>query len=405
MANLHVYSEIGKLKKVMLHRPGGELENLTPKWLERLLFDDIPWLYEAQKEHDAFAKILRDNGVEVVYLVDLVTEAIDASENLKVEFIKQFIHESHVTNPTIRKKIMDYLLKFPTKEMIRKTMAGVKKLELTARGRKSLSDYIRDYPFVCDPMPNLYFTRDPFSVIGNGVSISSMYMQARSRETIYAEYIFKYHPEYKRDIPIYYNRGKMASLEGGDILVLNKEVIAIGVSERTHPDAIEEIAKELFFTQETSFQKVLAINIPKKRAYMHLDTVMTQVDKNTFTIHHEFDTAVRVYELSKGKNNQVMIRELENKIDKILAKVLGYPIKLIPCGGNDIISANREQWSDGANTLCIEPGKVIVYNRNHITNALLEQEGITTLGFYASELSRGRGGPRCMSMPLERENL
>lgn len=403
MSNLQVFSEIGKLKKVMLHRPGEELENLTPKWLEHLLFDDIPWLEEAQKEHDRFAQILQENGVEVVYLVDLVTESLETSKEVRDVFIDQFIAESHITNPHVKERLKKYLHSFDTKNMVKKTMAGIRKVELTQGGKKSLSDYIRDYPFICDPMPNLYFTRDPFSVIGNDVAISTMYMNARARETIYAEFIFTYHPIYKKDIKRVYDRNKLASLEGGDILVLSKEVLAIGVSERTHPDAIEALAKELF-DFNNGFQTILAINIPKKRAYMHLDTVMTQVDKGVFTIHHEFDHAVSVYQLQKSNNGQIQIKALENKIDKILQKILGYHITLIPCGGDDIISANREQWSDGANTLCIEPGKVIVYNRNYITNALLEKHGIQTLGFYASELSRGRGGPRCMSMPLIRED-
>lgn len=403
MSNLHVFSEIGKLKKVMLHRPGEELENLTPKWLEHLLFDDIPWLEEARKEHDRFAEILRENGVEVVYLVDLVTESLETDTEVKRLFIDQFIAESHITNPNVVERLKKYLSQFNTRDMVKKTMAGVRKVELAPSKKKSLSDFIRDYPFICDPMPNLYFTRDPFSTIGKDVAISTMYMNARARETIYAEFIFSYHPMYKKGIQRIYDRNKLASLEGGDILVLSKEVLAIGVSERTHPDAIEELAKELFGLNK-EFKTILAINIPKKRAYMHLDTVMTQVDKGVFTIHHEFDHAVSVYQLQKGDAGAIQIKALENKIDKILQKVLGYPITLIPCGGDDIISANREQWSDGANTLCIEPGKVIVYNRNYITNTLLEKHGIQTIGFYASELSRGRGGPRCMSMPLVRED-
>ena len=193
MENLLVTSEIGTLRKVLLHRPGKELENLTPKWLEQLLFDDIPWLDLARKEHDHFADLLRKNGVEVIYLADLVSETLDADMAVKEQFVRQYIEEANITSDTLKLVISEYLHSFAsTKAMVEMTMAGIRKSELPNFVKRTLSDYIRDYPFVTDPMPNLYFTRDPFTIIGSGVAISKMYTSTRSRETIYGDYIFRH---------------------------------------------------------------------------------------------------------------------------------------------------------------------------------------------------------------------
>ncbi len=406
---LNVTSEIGVLKKVLLHRPGLELENLTPKWLTQLLFDDIPWLDLAQKEHDAFADVFREAGVEVLYLNDLVAESLDASSEIKSHFISQFIKEAAVTSETLKKKLEIYLKSFSlTKEMVSLTMAGIRKRDLPKFETRTLSDHIRDYPFVTDPMPNLYFTRDPFAVIGNGVAISKMLSKTRSRETIYGEYIFKHHPIYgNHNIPKYYNRNMIPTIEGGDILVLSDKVLAIGVSLRTHPAAIEKLAKSLFYLNETNYDVILAFDIPKQRAFMHLDTVFTQVDYDKFLIHHDVKNILRAYEVKRNPNkkNKLIVTPIEGQLDEILSKYLKRKITLIPCGGEDSVAAAREQWNDGANTVVIRPGEVIVYERNHITNELLKQYGIKVHPIPSSELSRGRGGPRCMSMPFERENL
>lgn len=405
---LRVESEIGRLKKVLLHRPGRELENLTPKWLESLLFDDIPWLELAKEEHDAFAQVLRDAGVEVVYLADLVAEALDTDPEIKRRFVTQFIHESHVTSETLAKVLSDYLLSFAsTRDMIDQAMAGIRKEEIPGFVKRTLSDYIRDYPFVTDPMPNLYFTRDPFSILYSGVSLSRMFSVTRSRETIFGEYIFKHHPVYGGKFPLYYDRDERNTLEGGDILVLSKELLAVGVSERTHPAAVERLAKNLFYKHPTEVKTILAFDIPKHRAFMHLDTVFTQVDVGTFTIHQAHLEDVSVFEVTKDptKPGKLLVKPVEDNLQRILERYLSVPVTLIPCGGIDQVTSDREQWNDGANTLCIAPGEVIVYQRNHITNKLLAEKGIKVHAIPSSELSRGRGGPRCMSMPLEREPI
>lgn len=403
MSRLNVQSEIGELKKVLLHRPGRELENLTPKRLKSLLFDDIPWLDKAREEHDAFAQIFKDAGVEVLYLVDLVQEALDIDESIKIQFINQFIDESNVTSETMKAIIFQYLMSIhSTKEMVEIAMAGIRKIDIPDFSKRTLSDYIRDYPFVTDPMPNLYFTRDPFAIIGNGVSLSKMHSQTRSRETIFGEYIFKYHPEYK-NIDLYYDRNQNTSLEGGDILVLSDTILAVGVSERTHPTAIEKLAKNIFYQYDTKFETILAFDIPKKRAFMHLDTVFTQVDKDKFLVHNDLQNTVHAYIVTKTKNHKLRVKPMEDKLDVILSKYLKEKVQLIPCGGNDSVAGDREQWNDGANTIVIRPGEVVVYERNHITNDLLESLGVKIHTMPSSELSRGRGGPRCMSMPFVRK--
>jgi arginine deiminase len=409
MQSLQVFSEIGRLKKVLLHRPGRELENLTPDWLERLLFDDIPWLELAQKEHDHFAQVFKDLGVEVVYLVDLVAETLDHDQTIKQQFINQFIEEAQITSETLRLIMVEYLKSFnETKAMVEATMAGIRKNEVPNWTKRTLTDYIGDYPFVCDPMPNLYFTRDPFTTIGCGIAMNKMSTITRNRETIYSDYIFKYHPIYgNSSLERYYDRENRLPIEGGDILVLSDEVLAVGISQRTHPTAIEKLAKNLFYTYETKFQTILAFDIPKSRAFMHLDTVFTQIDVNKFTIHNQLDDPFKVYELKKDidRPGKLKVHPIYDRLDHILNHYLKTKVTLIPCGGGDRIVSSREQWNDGSNTLAIAPGEVIVYSRNAVTNKILEDHGVKVHAIPSSELSRGRGGPRCMSMPLVRERL
>lgn len=405
---IKVTSEIKPLKKVLLHRPGEEIENLTPEYLERLLFDDIPYLKVAQQEHDAFADILRQNGVEVVYLHELVAEVI-ANEEVKEEFINQFIIEAKIKNKNMQEIVYNYLKEFKNnEELIRKTMSGINKKELPKSNQISLSDLVEgDYPFITDPMPNLYFTRDPFASIGSGISLNKMYSETRNRETIYAHYIFKYHPDFKDQVEKFYDRDFEYHIEGGDILNLTEKTIAIGISQRTEANAIEKIAKNIFFHSENKkIETILAFNIPNTRAFMHLDTVFTQIDYDKFTIHPGIQGRLQVFEITKGdKEDKLKIKEINSKLEDILAYHLGVEkVTLIQCGGGDKVIADREQWNDGSNTLCIKPGEVIVYSRNYVTNRILQEYGIITHIIPSSELSRGRGGPRCMSMPLERES-
>ena len=404
---INVNSEIGKLKKVMLHRPGKELENLMPEYLDRLLFDDIPYLRIAQEEHDSFADILRQNDVEVVYLSDLVAESI-VNQDVRDELIAELINDAGITTSRERDILTDYFRSLDTKAMIEKMMAGIRKTEIQQVEGKSLGDFLRnlnnDYPFILDPVPNLYFTRDPFASIGNGVSIHKMFTETRHRETLFAKFIFQYHPLYK-DTQVWYDRNENFSLEGGDILILNQETIAVGISQRTHENAIEKFAQKIL-TEESHFKKILAINIPKQRTFMHLDTVFTMVDHDKFTIHPNIMRDMDVFVIERGGDRRIKITQETGSLEDILKHHLNLDkVTLIKCGSNNAIDSAREQWNDGSNTLAIAPGEVVVYSRNYVTNEILQENGIKTYVMPSSELSRGRGGPRCMSMPLIREDL
>ena len=401
---IHNTSEIGRLRKVMLHRPGQELENLVPEYLERLLFDDIPYLKEAQREHDAFAECLRAQGVEVVYLTDLVAESITDTA-VRQEFIRQFIKESGVREERTGERLYEYLAAMPDKEMVSAMMAGIRKSALREKGGK-LGDYLSavedDYPFAVDPMPNLYFTRDPFATIGTGVSIHKMHTVTRNRETLFGKFIFEHHPIYQ-NAPRWYDRGETSSLEGGDILVLSPEVLAVGISQRTREDSIDTLA-ETVLTKSKTFQKVLAFNIPKTRSFMHLDTVFTMVDRDKFTVHPNILSSITVFVMELDEDRKIKIRQEDGRLEDILKEHLHLDnVTLIPCGRGGAIDAAREQWSDGSNTLAIAPGEVVVYTRNDVTNRSLEEAGVRIHKIPSAELSRGRGGPRCMSMPLWRE--
>lgn len=405
---INVFSEIGKLKTVLVHRPGKELENLMPDYLERLLFDDIPYLEQAQKEHDQFVELLKSKDVEVLYLEDLAAEAL-INEEVKNQFIDQYLEEANIKSKSAKDKAKEVLLALPTnRELIDKTMAGMQKVELPKYELTSLTDMVEsDYPFVIDPMPNLYFTRDPFATIGYGISINRMYAETRNRETIYAQYIFDYHPRFAgKDIPRVYNRDESTRIEGGDELVLSKDVLAIGISQRTDAASIEKIAKNIF-SNNIGFKYILAFEIGEYRKFMHLDTVFTMVDYDKFSIHPEIEGNLVVYSILKGTDDSgLSITKEEDTLERILCKYLKLEnVHLIRCGGDNLTAAAREQWNDGSNTLTIAPGEVVVYDRNTITNKLLEEAGIKLNYLSGSELVRGRGGPRCMSMPLEREDI
>ena len=407
MKGICVRSEIKPLKKVLLHRPGRELLHLTPDRLPELLFDDIPFLKVAQQEHDAFAQILRSNGTEVVYLEDLMAEVLKLHPEQTKPFLYQWLSEGNIKTRRWQDKLYEYLISnFEGKALVEKTMEGITLKEMGGASAYSLQDLIAPADdLIVDPMPNLYFTRDPFASVGTGVFLHKMRFPTRCRETIYADYIFRFHPDFEGLVKRYYDRDGHANIEGGDVLNLTEDTLAIGISQRTSPDAIEEASRNLFADPEAKIRTVLAFDIPSCRAFMHLDTVFTQIDYDKYTIHPAILGPLTVYEITPGVSDptDLHIRRIDSKLEDILAKYTRTDhVKLINCGGDDLIASAREQWNDGSNTLCIAPGKIVVYERNDVTNAILRDEGLQVLEMPSAELSRGRGGPRCMSMPIIR---
>ena len=408
MRGICVKSEIAPLKKVLLHRPGRELLNLTPDRLSDLLFDDIPFLRVAQEEHDAFARILRDNGAEVVYLEDLMTEVLELHPELVKPFLCQWLAEGGVRTQYWQDALYSYMVEnFRGKALVEKTMEGVTLKEVGGRVRAcSLQDLTAPADeLVMDPMPNLYFARDTFASVGTGVFLNKMYSVTRRRETLYGDYIFRYHPDFKGLVTRYYDRDFHANIEGGDVINLTEDTLVIGISQRTSPDAIETAARRLFTDPGAKIRTVLVFSIPACRAFMHLDTVFTQIDADKYTVHPAILGPLTVYEIVPGRDDPAGLRitQLDHDLKRVLERYTHVDnVQLLYCGGDDLIAAAREQWSDGPNTLCVAPGKVVVYGRNEVTNAILRDAGVTVLEMPSAELSRGRGGPRCMSMPLVR---
>lgn len=405
---IHVYSEIGKLKTVMLHRPGKELENLAPDILHRMLIDDIPYLKIAQEEHDAFAHVLRQQGIKVLYLEDLLAESL-TDEKVRRAFLDQLLDESSIKKQDpLHQLLLNYLQELPTKEMVKTVIAGIRKSAIH-NSTPSLADLAEDpdYPFYLDPMPNIYFTRDQQAAIGSGMTINRMTFRARRRESLFMETILKNHPDFKNaTIPVWRDRYHHGRLEGGDELVLNNHVLAVGISQRTSATAITDLAHNLF--GHSSYDTILAIKIPHNHAMMHLDTVFTMINYDQFTVHpFILDKAgkIDIYVLQPDDHNGVKITEKNDLVQVLKENLHLSELDLIPTGGGDPIAAPREQWNDGPNTLAIAPGEVVTYDRNYVSNDLLRKHGIIVHEIRSSELSRGRGGPRCMSCPLIREDL
>ena len=398
---LCVRSEVGRLKKVLLHRPGRELENLMPEYLHRQLFDDIPYLVHAQEEHDSFAATLRECGAEVLYLEDLLCQAVEAA-GAQQELISEYVDEASIPAAGAAQAVKEYLSSLPLNQAVAAMMSGIRKSRIGKLPKRHLVDYTDEaYPFHADPLPNLYFSRDPFSIVGGGVLLFRMANEVRRRETLFGKYIFKYHPLYG-GVDTWYDRSDPFYMEGGDVEVLNPATLAIGLSQRTDPRAVEVAAKRLL-SGDSGFERLLVIDIPKTRAFMHLDTVMTMVDVNKFMLHPNIRESIRLYSIVL-RNGKLKFTEETRPMDQVFADYLDMDeVTLIECGGGSVIDAAREQWNDGANTLAVAPGEVITYSRNYVTNRILRENGVTVHEIPSAELSRGRGGPRCMSMPFERE--
>lgn len=398
---LHVYSEVGPLRSVLLHKPGRALDNMTPSNMKRLLFDDIPDRVRAGEEFEAYLKLLHAAKVETVYVEDLLAKQLDAAGQREA-FLDDFLALSWDFDALQLAALKEYYLAMEDSgRMLDALIEGLRKEAPGFTGARFAGIKGKDDPLILDPLPNLYFTRDPFMVMGTGVVINKMFYPARRRETLMAQYLFEKNESFEG--AVYRNPAKNSYIEGGDILILNEECIAIGLSQRTNRQAIEQLAAHLFSDpDESKLKYVLAMKIPSTRAFMHLDTVFTMLDKDAFVIHAAIEESLEVIEIT-SKDGQLAFREIKGDVASLLRPYLKVDkVRLIRCGGGSLVDGEREQWSDGSNVLALAPGELIVYDRNHVTNRILEEEGFRLHPFPCSEVARGRGGPHCMSMPLHR---
>jgi len=402
---MRINSEIGRLRKVIVHEAQLALERLTPQNCREYLFDDVLWVEKADEEHAYFQAMLREHGVEVFLLGDLLAETMNDSEARKW-LLERSIRRLHYESE-ISRELYAYLIELDSKLLAGHLLGGLTWGEMNIKPVGLSDSILIETDFVMPPLPNHLFTRDTSCWIGQGVSINPMHWPVRRGETLNFAAIYKFHPMFKKaDFEIWYdgaeNQNELPTVEGGDVLVISEDCVAIGLSERTMPEAVEFLARRLFASGQKS--KILAIEIPKDRASMHLDTVMTMVNQDTFCVAFPCDT-IRSWLVTPG-DTENDLTVVENKdVFQTLATILGQKkLNLITPGG-DVFTEQREQWTDASNLLAISPGLVIGYDRNTETNAKLRDQGIEIIEIPGSELGRGRGGPRCMSCPIERDPL
>lgn len=399
-AALGCNSEVGRLRVVILHRPGPELQRLTPRNNDTLLFDGLPWVARAQQEHDAFADLLSSRGVEVLLLGELLTEALAKSGAARMQGISAAVDSRRLGAP-LAQELSTYLRTLDAAALGRILMAGMTFDELPF-GENELSLVRRMHhggDFVINPLPNLLFTRDSSFWIGPRVAITSLSMHARVRETSLTDLIYAHHPRFLGVRRAYESRS--APIEGGDVLLLAPGVVAVGVGERTTPAGAEALARSLF--DDDLAHTVLAVPIAQERAQMHLDTVCTMVDKDAVVMYPNIQDSLTAFTIRR-KAEGVTIDRAAPFVDAA-ADAMGIGKLRVIDTGLDPVTAEREQWDDGNNTLALAPGVVVAYERNTETNARLMDSGIEVLPISASELGTGRGGPRCMSCPAGRDPL
>jgi arginine deiminase len=395
-----VDSEVGPLRTVLLHRPGPELKRLTPRNNDQLLFDGIPWVDRAQAEHDAFAALLAGRGVEVLLLADLLVEALRddrahaAGVHVAVDDLRLGMH--------LADGLRSHLSGVSADALAMVLMAGMTFEELpVAEGASLVRRMHQPHDFAVDPLPNLLFTRDSSVWIGDRVAVSSLIMPARQRESAITDLIYAYHPRFRTTARAY--GAHSAPVEGGDVLALAPGVLAVGVGERTSPAGAEALARSAF--ADGLAHTVLAVPIAQTRATMHLDTVCTMVDRDAFVMYPAIRDSLSAYPLRpNGGDGEVRVDGPEPFLTAA-AKAMSIDRLRVIDTGLDPVTAEREQWDDGNNTLAVAPGVVVAYERNVETNARLEAAGIEVLRISGSELGSGRGGPRCMSCPVHREPL
>jgi len=402
----HVDSEVGQLRQVMVHRPGLELDRLTPGNVDELLFDDVMWAARARQEHDTFVDQLQAEGVVVHHFADLLAVALD--EPGAREFVQEHLTTATRFGQALDKPLDDLVASTPAEALAERLIGGVLKSDVVDQLREPslLMDFLRPDDFLLRPLPNHLFQRDNAAWIYDGLSINPMAKPARKRETINSRVVYNFHPMFRNtSFPFLYGNDSVphepATVEGGDVTVIGNRAVMIGMGERSTPQGVEALSRALFAND--SVERVIAVELPRARAFMHLDTAMTMVDRDAFSVYPYLPDELRSFTLtSRGGGGDFTIEE-NSDLFAAVADALGVERVRVLRTPIDKMGAQREQWDDGNNFLALRPGVVLGYERNTTTNRYLTDEGIQIIPVVGSELGRGRGGPRCMTCPIERD--